>query len=191
MLAPGALCSRDCTVLIVSPPATHRPCLASPLGVRTREAVRQPHRWITMTPLWLVKPAPGVMRDTPLVHPHATREGTETPKRGQLSPRVRWWYLLALLLQVVASGGPGTSAAHGGSGCSPRTPWHGQRQGDTLHSSAGTRNLSLVFFEHAPLSVHHLYPVRFPREARVCERLVMQLTTPAGGTLWPTASAQD
>ena len=89
-------------------------------GVRTREVVRQPHRRLPMPQRLLVNPAPGIMRDTPLVHPHVTREGTETPKSGQRSPRVRW-HRLALLLHVVASVGPGTTAAHGCAGVSPRT----------------------------------------------------------------------
>lgn len=148
-------------------------------GVRTREVVRQPHRRLPMLQRLLVNPAPGIMRDTPLVHPHVTREGTETPKSGQRSPRVRW-HRLALLLHVVASVGPGTTAAHGCAGVSPRTHGHGQPQGENLHSSAGTRHLSLVFFFHEPLAVRSLSPVRFPHEERAGERLFMQWTTPAG-----------
>jgi len=114
----------------------------------------------------LGNPAPGVMIEPHLVPPHVTREGTETPKRGQLSHRVQWWYLRAWLLHVVASVRPGITAAHGCSGFSPRTHGHGQGMGVNLHISAVISTLARVFFLPTLLSVRHLYPMSGPHEER-------------------------
>jgi hypothetical protein len=57
-------------------------------------------------------------------------------------------------------------------------PRHCQLNAKDLYISAVTRKLEIVFFFHDRLYFRHLYPVSFPHEEGVCERLFIKLTMP-------------